>query len=757
MQKLTISDFSGGIQESFSPDDFTQRQWAQLKGVIPIDQSTFKSQWPAQRLGTAKIGEAEVSFNENFRAVFPLESSVGTFLIGIKTDGHIYWTYVPDTSSTSAQLSSGVDWLKLTDSLAINYGIPNSRNITIRSNPDYRFLTGFDFEAYKYTKKPLAGRESDFSQDIISTTDDVAQGEIDSASLPAVLIGCRRHTKYNDITHQSSFGMWYQNGNTIPPWEQQILAVYVDVKGTRAVGRVPGAYAQGVVRAVVFPHMRRWPTYTRNYSSTNPDGTPIANWPQITVDSVVYGLEERAYPMIPFEADTSVPGGQDKTFMSAYPMVSGGTYAMAPKAIHLFHPYTYLDRNSTLLPGRGIIPRANVGAMWNNQLILGDIEWRSESAFEANNSNKKVKPSGNRAAIGLPALSDNNTEEHRGSIYFSRSDIDIFDPRNVVAISGSDARIAGMHTLDNYLVCVTTFNGPNDGVVALSGNLNQLISYGGTPNPFAIRRQLIRGGVGVADYPDTGEGHVTQTCFWSEAGNVVFIDKFGGIYSTDGRSCDRIDRYGPKQPTGSTYHDHVAAVEKHLFAWRNKRLLVLTLVESNGQQASGCWTELVLPESVASASGVTSMVGSAGQLFMIVNGHVWRYTLNGPVSEYGYINATDKIDIVVSTATLGDTNTHKKTNWFRFGFSFYTETECWLKEAYIRGEAMLLSGATVPEHAFQYADAGKHFEDGHHEVVYPAAIGNQTVMSVRFTFTGNVILKGATVWGTGGIMERGEK
>lgn len=767
MQKLTISDFSGGIQESLSPDDFTQRQWAQLKGVVPVNQTTFKSQWPAQRLGLEADG------NVDFNAVFPLESSLGTFLIGIKTDGHIYWAKVPAASETSIVVEDTIDWLRLTDSLAINYGIPSSRNITIKPNPDYRFITGLDFEAYKYTKKPLAGRESDFTQDIIATIDEEAEGTIDSASLPAVLIGCRRHNRYDEVAQTSRFYMWDKDDNFIHPWDQQILAVYIDVKGTRAVGRIPGQYEQGVVRAVVFPHMRRWPTYTRNYSSTNPDGTPIANWPQITVDGVVYGIEERAYPMIPYEADTTVPGGQDKTFMPQYPMVNAGTYANSPKAIHLFHPYTYLDRNSALLPGRGIIPRGNVGAIWNNGLILGDVEWRSESAFEATNTNKKVKPSGNRAAIGLPALSDNNTEEHRGHIYFSREDIDIFDPRNVESISGSDARIAGMHVLDNYLVCITTFNGPNDGVVALSGNATAKVSYTGSPNLFAVRRQLIRGGVGVADYPDTGNGHTTQTCLWSEPGNVVFIDKFGGIYATDGRSCDRIDRYGPKQPTLSTYHDHVAAVEKHLFAWRNQRLIVLTLVESNGQQASGCWTELVLPETVTGAEGVKSMIGGAGQMFMVVNGHVWRYCINGPAAEYGYINGSHtndpdnedeqkvepkkKIDIVVSTATLGDTNAHKKTNWFRFGFSFYTETECWLKEAYVRGEAMLLSGVTVPEYTFTNAGEGKHFEDGHHEVVYPAAIGSQTVMSARFTFTGNVILKGATVWGTGGVMERGEK
>ena len=747
MQKLTISDFSGGIQEALSPDDFTQRQWSQLKGVVAVNQSTFKSQWPLQKVGNAVkssglVDPPTVDNNKNFSAIFPLESVLGTFLVGIKLDGTLWWARIPPATATHT-VADAVKWYQIT--YATNWGIPGtgiSSDIAVTANQDYRFLTGLDFEAYKYLKMPLSGRGSDFTQDILPDN-------VDSSRVPAVVIGCRRHIK---STTDSTLGMW--NGATsIPTKDQQMIVAFVDNRV--AYTDYSGASVLGSVRVVSFPHFRRWPTYTRNYSSTNPDGTPIANWPQITVDSIVYGEEERAYPMIPFVATTDLPKGVDKTFTSAYPFpgTPNGTY---PDAKTSFHPYTYLDRNSTLLPGKGIVPRANVGAMWNGQLILGDIEWRSDKKFEANNTDKKLIPPGNRAAIGLPALTDDNTDLHRGSFYFSRNEIDVFDPRNVFDVSGSEARIAGMHMLDNYLVCVTTYNGPNDGVVSLSGNLAELVKYSGTPNLFAVRRQLIRGGVGVADYSDTGNGHTQQTCLWPEAGNVVFIDKFGGIYATDGRSCDRIDRYGPKQPAGSTAYDHVAAAEKHLLAWRDNRLLLLTLLESNGQQASGCWTELVLPETVSGPANVKSIAGGANQFFLVVNGSVWRYCVNGPEAEYGCINGVASVEVVVSTATLGDTTSHKKTNWFRAGFSFYTESECWLESIYTRGEAMLLDGTVPAERTITYSPH-KHFDEGHHEVVVPAGIGMQTVMSARFIFTGNVTLKGATMWGTGGAMERGEK
>lgn len=746
MQKQTISDFSGGIQESFSPDDFSGRQWSQLKGIVPVNQSTFQSQWPAQSLSDA------VDFN----AVFPLESPSGTFLVGLKLDGTIWWAKVPPTSAVYTVANDTV-WYQLT--AAENVGIAateGGRAISVYPNQDFRFITGLDFEVYKYIRDPFPGRESDFTQDLVP---DEVVGK-SRASVSGVLIGCRRNLRFIGDPSEPTFKMFDTDGDVVPTSQHSMLVAYVDPR-TKAVDWT-GSSSEGVVKIVSFPHFRRWPTYKRNYSSTNPDGTPIENWPAVTVDSVLYAAEEKAFSIVPYTASPAAPTGAAGTFLTQYPYLSE-TPTDSPGPDKAFHPYTYLDLNSTLLPGRGIIPRGNIGAMWNNQLIVGDIEYRSDKAFEATDADGKVKVPANKALIGNPALTDGNTEAHRGSLYYSLQDIDIFDPRNVVGVSGADARIAGMHMLDSYLVCVTTHNGPNDGVISLSGNLGQLISYSGTSNPFAIRRQLIRGGVGVADYEDKGGGHISQTCLWPEAGNVVFIDKFGGIYSTDGRSCDKIDRYGPKQPSISTYRDHVAAVDKHLIAWRDGRLLVMTLLESNGQQATGCWTELVPPMTTGGidAEDLRSMVGSSTQLFMVVKGKVWRYSINGPAAERGRIDNT-QINIVVSTATLGDHTGHRKTNWHRVGISFYTETTCAIDEVYIRGEAMLLNTATNPNPNANPVPSytiptNRSYTNGHYELVCPAGIGPQTVMSARFTFTGNIILKGVSFWASGGVMERGEK
>jgi hypothetical protein len=761
MKKLTFSDFTGGIQESVSPDDFTDRQWAELRGIVPTDQNTFRSQWPSQRLGD----QGPTGTNKDFNAVFPLESSAGTFIVGIKTNGSIWWAKSPATTAeyTTAR---AVVWTELTGTDSSNYGITTSSaatpvNINIERNPDYRFIAGFNFEVYKYIKKPLRGsngspsRASDFTQDILPLdNEDVSTG---ASSVPAVLINCRRQRRFSGAT--PSFKMFDSAGNVIPTRLNQILAVYVD-PNDKVVGG-----SEGSVRVVVFPHLRRWPTYTHNYSATSATGTLLYpdGWPQASIGGITYGEETRAAPIKAWFGKKAVPQGESKAFTTEYPFPSSAN-STYPDPLTAFHPYTYLDLNSTLAPGRGIIPRGNVGAVWNNRLILGDIEYRSDKALEANSTSRKIKVSPNHATLGLPALNDSNTEEHRGSFYYANSAIDEFDPRNVINVTSADARIAGIHALDNYLICITTKAGPDDGVFAYSGNLGDLISYRGNSNPNALKKQIIRGGVGVADYETDaqarGKGHITQSCVWPEVGNVVFIDASGSIYSTNGRTCDRIDLHGPKKPVKSVFYDHVAAVTNHLVAWRDGKLLVLSVLDSDGTTASACWTEIVPPNDVLlgnSPSMIKSMIGSGTQLFMVVNGSVWRYCTDGPATEFGKIDGTLH-DIYISTASLGEQNSHSKTNWFRVGFSFYvnestgnTATVSFVK---IKGEAMLYKGIDAAEYLVTPA---KVYGKGHHEFVCPAGVGQQSVMSARLSIKGDVTIKGFTVWANGGIMDYGDK
>jgi hypothetical protein len=759
MIKQTITEFAGGLQESNSPDDFSGRQWSQLYGIIPKNATTFESQWAMQSMSPYVYGGTWQQNASAFKEVFPLESSDGTYLVGIKVGGSIWWCRVPD-GNVSYSIANATTWYQITE--AENTGIAlitsAANPILVNDNPSFRFITGLNLPLYKYIKTPFPGRESDFGQDLLPDTiidysglgdEEVVDSLKSRANVPGVLIGARRSLRFTNGTPQFSMTTDIDRA-PVPAAEQAMLIAYVDPR-----------VENGAVKIISFPNFRRWPTFKRNFAVNDEDGVPIANWPQVTVDGVVYGVEERGYAIQPFGSTTENPQGIERGFIQTYPYLSTPPYGY-PAPMTAFHPYTYLDLNSALLPGLGIIPRGNIGTMWDNRLILGDIEWRSDKAFQATDGDGKVSPGPNRALIGTPALTDGNTEAHRGSFYYSVRDIDEFDPRNVISISGTDARIAGMHQIDNYLICVTTHGGPTDGVFALSGNLANLISYSGTPNPAAVRKQLIRGGVGVAESEEDGEGYRSQTCLWPEAGNVVFIDKSGTIYATDGRSCEAIDRIGPRRPDKSSSTDHVAAMGKHLIVWRAGRLLVFSLLESDGEQAAGCWTELVVPNPnegvVTFRNGdLRSMVGTATQTFMVIQGQVWR--ISPESAEKGRIN-NEPINIYVATPVLGDHSGAKKTNWFRVGFSFFTPTTCTVDYVSTLAESLFTGGtpspnpSPIPSYTLNVA---KSYTSGHYELVVPAGIGPQTVMTTIFLFTGHIVLKGFSYWSSAGTMERGEK
>ena len=496
--------------------------------------------------------------------------------------------------------------------------------------------------------------------------------------------------------------------------------------------------------------------------------------------------------------------------VSTTPISPAGTVKVVnttgyPTSDNYGHPYTWLDENYGLHPGTGFIPRGNVGTMWGGHLIIGDIEYRKDIASTAHTS-KKIKPNPNNALLGTEynddILRDSNTSASRGSFYYSDSQIDEFNPISVLTAAGTDTRIIGMHQLSNRLVVITTSGGQNDGVIVFSGLLSQLHPYNpGTPaNPQAIRRQVIKGGVGPADFKDDEHWDVTPTCLWPDANMVCFIDSRGGIYGTDSSTVQRLDNFGPRIPRGSSPQDWVAAAGKNLLVWNQKeyaaekgagsaRLLCFTLMTAANGQATGAWTELIGPAEVDENDnyliynlksmygvgtdfyGVATFYENVGGLQgEIVKSKVIRFAIGGPDNEKGTSDG-HKLLLSVATPPLGDSDSFRKIGWNKVGVSFFTKAGAGLVGAIVKGASALEEqipvineiGNTVNNFPQwnNISEVGgvldpRTFDKGLHNVIFPAGIGSTPVISVEWILTGDVRLESASVWYTGNAFQFGE-
>lgn len=948
MNKLTLDDFSGGLQELTAAEDFTPRQWSQLKGIVPSSSQVFETQWPVQTIGTGGT-------NANMRAVFPLSCEAGLFLVAIKTDGTLWWCSAPahDATFTTANAKT---WSQITTAKNVGWASGDSAtqpSLSVTANPELRFICAVPLKAYKYIRTPYAGQAAEGGSAAIAADKDNPAKDDENSNyiLTGLFSGVLLNTAETNSGTKNS---------------QQVV-LFVDTA-------VYTSHASPTVEAIVFPNYRRFPT--RVWDQT--DGID-------TSDFITAAFLDN----------------NDKVDIDTFPNWPTNMTAMDAPEVKM-HPYNWVDIDGTLLPGRGIIPRANVGCMKNEKLILGDIEWRKEFEFtppvladvnlsvvgtsaveitltdfpskalttmggtiynqgpgtayfsNANSvtggTNWKVRKRkrtkeyplaasnivltagtptagdgsngdfaydtvnlllyGPKAAGAWPAtplthsigtgapssvgavnghyyidkvssptpaatwdvygpfadtatltlrsaptaitvgstivvrdvgprfngsflvtavnsastpytvsyvhkgnaiaekpckgqvyqgsafymktevgdtasiphswesvyaiadlpdtqliqkfnvdiayhyLNDKNTKPFRPGIYFAHEDIDEFDPRSVLAIGKTDVRIAGLHTIDDTIIAITTSGGEADGVYRIRGFLSSIHPYDGSAaNPNAVRIELLRGGIGAPQRVLTG-GHKNYSCLWRATNTVVFIDRLGGIYYTNGNVVDRIDRLGPRKPNVGVEDDHIAEVGEHLFVYRDGRLLCFSLLGSEGDAGMGAWTELIKP-----AGTVKSMVGCREDLYFVNGGKVMRYATAGPDAERGRIdNAVQTL--TVGTPTIGSQDEHDRTNWHQFGMTFTTPSSCTVQTVQVQstGSLNVVGGVSLPTVAHTVTlNRTYNTPAVLGEFVVPAGIGPQQALSATVTFTGHVRLESAAFWFTSRTPRRGDQ
>jgi hypothetical protein len=430
------------------------------------------------------------------------------------------------------------------------------------------------------------------------------------------------------------------------------------------------------------------------------------------------------------------------------------------------YPYAYTDGNGTVLPGVGVIPTANVATVWNNALILGDVYWRKENAQD------KPAESGNWKVADLLK---NGTVPFEGSVMYGESDIDIFDPRALVRLSQSDAAIQSLHVLNDTLIGITSYAGENDGIIAIRGNLDQLISYDPTvrSNPYAVRREIIRGGMGFPSRnKNNTNGQRRMSCVWPEAGIVVFIDKMGGVFYTNSETVGRLDEYGPTEPSPASLNDTIGAVGRHLFLWRDERLFCLTMVGSGGSDAAGVWTEISLPQG---SGNIRALIGAREEMYVLFERtegsedyEVWRFSLNCSDEDRGlYFSGTVEelefsyVPLVVSTRTVAVEGELRSPVWHRFSMAFETPTSCFVSYVSVQGVGAkkkniesLISEDKVANAQWDLSRSFSYEDEG--EFIVPAGIGAQDQASATVVFYGYLRLQSATFTVSGSRLNRGE-
>ena len=99
IDKIVCDDFTGGQVPRLAATDFSERQWANIRGLVMEDPTRLRSQWPCQQIGT------ESGFDEL--------GAVRGRLVARKPDGTFWWCPYP-SSWLPADGTKALTWTRLT-------------------------------------------------------------------------------------------------------------------------------------------------------------------------------------------------------------------------------------------------------------------------------------------------------------------------------------------------------------------------------------------------------------------------------------------------------------------------------------------------------------------------------------------------------------------------------------------------------------------------------------------------------------------
>jgi hypothetical protein len=207
------------------------------------------------------------------------------------------------------------------------------------------------------------------------------------------------------------------------------------------------------------------------------------------------------------------------------------------------------------------MPRANVSASWGDFVFLGDIEYLADPTQAFGDTNRTLFPHGIWRSVA--GTSDRWSID---DVFFVGQKLE----RNA---------ILGMFPVERGLIVVT------QSTVAL---------LRGTPDDFAYEE--LRTGIS----PETRE----EVSFWPYAGLVVWLDRFGRVWATNGEDVVRLDNGMKIERTGPGM---LLAVDQNLFVSGRVDVRVF---HSFGDR--GAWTTLITPSGWQKAVFCRSTVIGVG-------------------------------------------------------------------------------------------------------------------------------------------------
>ena len=338
-------------------------------------------------------------------------------------------------------------------------------------------------------------------------------------------------------------------------------------------------------------------------------------------------------------------------------------------------------------PTDSAMPRANVSQMWGDFHMLGDIIWLANRDFP---------------------FAPENAARFPHAIWFSQPEkADSWDVVDVQFIGqqADDNRIVGMFPVTAGLIVLST-----NGAHMLRGN------------PDFNEYEQIRSGIG----PVAPE----SVTFWPAAGVVVWVDKRGQIWQTNGEDFGRLDTVLPE--VDGPCPSSIVAFDDFLLVSRDGKMYALRLY-----QGQGIWTQL-------NATCMREMHRYEGSVYMA------RTFLDGIerfAPEFGARGTLDGVPIGsrITTPTLQPPDQHKQTFWHRFGFR--TDGSGRLLRARARNGPLIEPTSKTIEYEVGETAGNRQ------NVVFPAH-GPSKEASFTLEAEGDVTFEGATVWSHSGRDKR---